>query len=212
MSNGDNLVPASIVQLIFNQVKQSTDSNTDSIKALTIAINELVKILLEVPSRKELMEKMDVIENRGIDRANRLLEAIYAIRDGDDTKRKEAIAVVEEYIDETKTLVTDGNTTCANAHVTIGTALNEFTYHMKIFITVIAITLSLIGIYNYYVDKNLDIAVEKRINKAVEMIITSRPGNILPYIKDNTMSAEDFKALDKNKDGVITMDEATGKK
>lgn len=90
MANGDNLVPAEIVQLIFNQVKTSTDSNTDSIKSLTEAINELMKYLLDNPSRRELLDKLDSIEHRDIERVNTILNSMYTIRDFENEKRKES--------------------------------------------------------------------------------------------------------------------------
>jgi hypothetical protein len=204
MSNGDNLVPASIVQLIFNQVKQSTDTNTESIKTLTIAINELVKILMEVPTRKEIMDKIEGIEIRNIDRDKNLITTVYAIRDADDTKRTNAIETVEEFITETQQLVTNGKTTCADAHTNLGKAVSDakdtinraiysLTYNLKIFLAVLALLMSMFGLYNYYVDQNLDKNIDHKINHAVEQIVTSRPGNILPHNGANNEAISTLK-------------------
>jgi hypothetical protein len=198
MSNGENLVPASIVQLIFNQVKQSTDSNTESIKTLTIAINELVKILLDGPSRKEIMDKIEVIETRQVKRDEVLINTVYAIRDAEDIKRKESVKAVEEYIEETQQLVTTGKTTCADAHTNLGKAVTDakdtinrsiysLVYNLKIFLAVLALMMSMFGLYHYYVDKNLDKTVEHKIEHAVEQIITSRPGSVVPPINEKVI-------------------------
>lgn len=46
----DGLVSESIVQLLFNQVKDSSDSNAEAIKNLTEAITELIKAIGTKPS------------------------------------------------------------------------------------------------------------------------------------------------------------------
>ena len=46
----DGLVSESIVQLLFNQVKSSSDSNAEAIKDLTEAITELIKAIGTKPA------------------------------------------------------------------------------------------------------------------------------------------------------------------
>jgi predicted PurR-regulated permease PerM len=51
MSNDkEGLVSESIVQLLFNQVKESSDNNSEAIKELTEAITELLKVLGTKPA------------------------------------------------------------------------------------------------------------------------------------------------------------------
>lgn len=55
----EGLVSESIVQLLFNQVKESSDNNADSIRELTVAITELLKVLGTKPTETiELLKKV----------------------------------------------------------------------------------------------------------------------------------------------------------
>lgn len=53
----DGLVSESIVQLLFNQVKDSSDNNAEAIKDLTEAITELIKAIGTKPS--ETIKKIE---------------------------------------------------------------------------------------------------------------------------------------------------------
>jgi predicted PurR-regulated permease PerM len=60
MSNDkEGLVSESIVQLLFNQVKESSDNNSEAIKELTEAITELLKVLGTKPT--ETIQKLEDI-------------------------------------------------------------------------------------------------------------------------------------------------------
>lgn len=55
----EGLVSESIVQLLFNQVKESSDNNAEAIKELTIAVTELLKAIGTKPT--ETIQKLDEI-------------------------------------------------------------------------------------------------------------------------------------------------------
>lgn len=56
---GEGLVSEGIVQLLFSQVKDSNDGNTEAIKELTVAITELLKAVGSTPS--DTISKLDNI-------------------------------------------------------------------------------------------------------------------------------------------------------
>jgi len=56
---GEGLVSEGIVQLLFSQVKDSNDGNTEAIKELTIAITELLKAVGSTPS--DTITKLEII-------------------------------------------------------------------------------------------------------------------------------------------------------
>jgi len=56
---GEGLVSEGIVQLLFSQVKDSNDGNTEAIKELTVAITELLKAVGSTPS--DTITKLDKI-------------------------------------------------------------------------------------------------------------------------------------------------------
>jgi hypothetical protein len=65
----EGLVSESIVQLLFGQVKEASDNNADSIRELTIAITELLKVLGTKPT--ETVQKLEkVIEMQDKIQAN----------------------------------------------------------------------------------------------------------------------------------------------
>ena len=55
----EGLVSESIVQLLFSQVKEASDNNADSIKELTLAITELLKVLGTRPA--ETITKLEEV-------------------------------------------------------------------------------------------------------------------------------------------------------
>ena len=56
---GEGLVSEGIVNLLFSQVKDSNDGNTEAIKELTIAITELLKVVGSTPS--DTINKLDIV-------------------------------------------------------------------------------------------------------------------------------------------------------
>lgn len=65
----EGLVSESIVQLLFSQVKDASDNNADSIRELTQAITELLKVLGTKPT--ETVQKLEkVVEMQGKIQAN----------------------------------------------------------------------------------------------------------------------------------------------
>ena len=99
MANGDqkDLVPASIVQLIFNQVKQSTDVNTETIKGLTIAINEMVKLLTVEPTRKDVLIKMSDLVSHYEEKDKELKVVLANIKEDYTRKREISDNLVKEH-------------------------------------------------------------------------------------------------------------------
>lgn len=65
----EGLVSESIVQLLFGQVKEASDNNADSIRELTVAITELLKVLGTKPT--ETVQKLEkILDMQGKIQAN----------------------------------------------------------------------------------------------------------------------------------------------
>jgi len=191
------LVPASIVKLIFDQVKTSTDINTESVKSLTLAINELIRIVLNSPTRKEIMEKLENIAEHDLEREKELINTIYKIRDGYDLRIKDSDILMEKCIDEVKDSVENTVSDLSKKEITlskfsdkletitininnINTRFDKLINLLKLFTVVISIFISLVGGIYLYVDKDINNNIDRKIEYAIKQIVTSRPSNVPP--------------------------------
>lgn len=179
MAEDKELVPVSIVQLIFNQVKQSVDQNTTSIKELTVATNDLVKYLLRSPTRKDLAEKIESLEDTDDKNKNSFQEFI--------EKCNNDMKVSLDHIKESSGDITNNLININKEMQNITKAVESQTTKMdklinviKTFLVILSVAATLIGGIHWWVDRDIEDTVKKNIGIAVEQIIKSRPYNKIP--------------------------------
>lgn len=68
MDNKESLVPENIVQILFDQTRQSSADNTISIKELTLAVNNLIKAVTTPPMNKDVINEIKSSEARNLDK------------------------------------------------------------------------------------------------------------------------------------------------
>ena len=157
MSNGQNeLVPASIVKILFDQVQGAVDKNTEAVKESTKATSELVHVLMAKPTRDDLMEEILAHEKSCSERQANLSKNVDDVGD-DEGDTGKVVLENRENIKETLKQVYNIKT------------------KITVFITAISIILSILTISYIFVQKSNEVMIQNSINKAVELIVTTRP-------------------------------------
>ncbi len=194
MSEDKELVPVSIVQLIFNQVKQSVDQNTTSIKELTVATNDLVKYLLRSPTRKDLAEKIESLEDTDDKNKNSFQEFIEKC----NNEMKISLNNIKESSgDITNNLI---NINKEMKEITDGvklqnTKMDKLINVIRTFLVILSVAATLIGGIHWWVDRDIESTVKKNIGIAVEQIIKSRPYNKLPMDIEKQEKENEIKKI-----------------
>lgn len=195
MANGDqkDLVPASIVQLIFNQVKQSTDVNTETIKGLTIAINEMVKLLTVEPTRKDVLIKMSDLVSHYEEKDKELKVVLANIKEDYTRKREISDNLVKEHANriiscleriskDTLERLVEKEKENKTEIATAAAKIDKLIEILKSAIVAISVALTIIGGLHFLMDWHVSKSVENEMKTAVEQIIKSRESSFSPTI------------------------------
>jgi hypothetical protein len=207
MSNGDKLVPSEIVQLIFNQTKNAIDANTESIKTLSVAINELAKFAITNPGKKEILEKLEKItsfETIQIEKYGDILNSLHNTINICEHGKKELVDSIEKTHNEImKVADKNSNLICDIQNILtarefkinmigdIEKRFEEFIRTLKIFAVIITTVLSITGAIHFWVDRNINRTIDIKFEKAIEKIITTRPSNIYTPSKEQSTVEKD---------------------
>lgn len=182
----DRLIPESMVKLLFDQVKDSADKNTQAIKDFTAVIRELSQIVSQQPSRAEFLaglEKHDKeCERRGgdvfdvIEKEDNVLGTKIngAANKVDEAKNK--IEIVTKIIEDDHAILVNRTELLKN----IDLGIKELKSSVKTMITVVLVASALLITAFYFVKSASDTSINTAVKEAVREIITSRPSNIYP--------------------------------
>jgi uncharacterized protein YgfB (UPF0149 family) len=183
----DRLIPESMVKLLFDQVKDSADKNTQAVKEFSAVVRELGQMVGQQPTRTELMTALKEHDQECAKRGS----DVYDIIEKEDTilgtKVNGATSKVEtaskniddavKSLGEIKKLLEDGNTD-----------IRDLKSSVKTMITVVLIVSALLTTAFYFVksasDTSINTAVKSAVNDAVKEIITTRPSNVWPIPED----------------------------
>jgi len=179
----ERLIPETMVKLLFDQVKDSAEKNTQAIREFSGIVSELSQLITNQPTRAEVMS---IIKEHDAGCSKRG-EEIYAIIEKEDTEigmkinsATEKILVASKNIDDAVRSLDEIKTTLSE----INKNVNEIGSKIKTMITVVLVAFGVTMAIFYFVKSASDVqvnnAVQSAVQKAVTDIITTRPSNVWP--------------------------------
>jgi len=179
----ERLIPETMVKLLFDQVKDSADKNTQAVREFSGVVRELSQLIANQPSRAEVMAIMKDHDAGCTKRG----EEIYAIIEKEDTEigvkingATEKVLVASKNIDDAVKSLNEIKTSLTE----INNGIKETSEKIKTMITVVLVAFGVTMAIFYFVKSASDVqinnAVQTAVQKAVTDIITTRPNNVWP--------------------------------
>lgn len=162
----DNLVPADIVKLIFEQTQKSIESNTVTVKDMTEAVNELARIISYPPTKQNILDEVKSHEEKSADRKKETCDILDDLFDEDDKKN----CLVKMDLDKQFTSLND-------SVVEIGKDVKSLKNKVLTMITVVLIAFGLISIIYIFVNNS--------VNSNIKQLIKTEMVEQQKYINNN---------------------------
>jgi len=186
----ERLIPETMVKLLFDQVKDSSEKNTQAVREFSGVVHELSQLIANQPTRTEIMSALKDHNQECSKRG----EDIYTIIEKEDTEigtkingTTEKVLVASKNIDDAVKSLGEIKTSLTE----INKSVSEIGSKVKTMITVVLVAFGVTMSIFYFVksasDVQINTAVQSAVQKAVTDIITTRPNNIWPLqpTKDN---------------------------
>lgn len=183
----NRLIPESMVKLLFDQVKDSSDKNADVVREMSGVLRDLSTVInSQIPTRKELC---DMVKDHDRDCAKRG-EEIYNIIEKEDSVITEKINNAVEKILATSKTIDDNTKSLDDVKTTLKSIdddVKSISDRIRTMIIVVTVAFSLTMMIFFFVKSANDTMINNAVKEAVKEIITSRPSNIWPLPQqDNT--------------------------
>jgi hypothetical protein len=183
----ERLIPESMVKLLFDQVKESADNNTQAVREFSALIRDLSLVINNQLTRKEMCDMLKE-HDQGCDKR---WEETYGIIEKDDKEigtkingASDKVVDASKNIDDAAKSITEIKTSLVNINTTLG----DLKTNVKTMITVVLVASALLITAFYFVksasDTSINTTVKAAVQEAVKEIITSRPGNVWPLPED----------------------------
>jgi hypothetical protein len=167
MAKDTTLIPESIVTLLFDQVKESSEENTKAIRELADNVDCLAK-LLSSPTLKEVQDESKRIDDHDVTRQTEVLLAFSNM----DTKEEMRISGLHTSLDgleaQVKNDVKNSAIEVKGALAGIKNAVDNMSSKLKTMIIIVCVTFSLMATSYLFVRGSVMKTVDHAVTTAIE--------------------------------------------
>lgn len=138
----NDLIPSDFVKILFDQVKQSSNDNTEAINELTTAIEKLTGLLTAPPTKEQIFEKINE-HDKSVKENTKDIEK----------EKKNFDIILSKHFEN------------------LNNKLDTLSSKLKTVLIVISVVFSLSMTIYLFVKSNIEYEINKTLNKKIEVII-----------------------------------------
>lgn len=159
MTDERDYIPANIAIKLFEQSQKAIEANTQTIKEMTVAVNELTKVIALPPTNKDILEEVKEHETASTNR----IKDVVLVDEKTENGRKETLKVFFS------NLLTEINT--------IKTDIKSMKSKIITMITVVCVAFSLLTISWLYVNNAVNTNIKNVVKEVIKEYNTTHYNN-----------------------------------